>query len=133
MYEQGKVVFRIPASESENISRSDIDARPLKLAAGAETDSSSASPLPGTKDYLLARVDPEYPDEARQQHIQGAVVLNVLVGVDGAVRDLKAISGDPQLVKAASDAVQQWRFQPHYLKGRPVEFETRITVNFSLP
>ena len=43
------------------------------------------------------------------------------------------MSGDPLLVKAATDAVRQWRFQPHRVHGRPVEFETRITVNFALP
>ena len=83
--------------------------------------------------YLLERVEPQYPEAARQQHIQGPVVLNVLVGTSGLVRQLKVISGDPQLVKAASEAVRQWRFKPHQLKGKTVEFETRITVNFALP
>ena len=46
---------------------------------------------------------------------------------------LTVISGDPLLAKAATDAVRQWRFNPHQLKGKAVEFETRITVNFALP
>jgi protein TonB len=61
------------------------------------------------------------------------VVMNAFVGSDGSVRELKVISGNPQLVEAATDAVRQWRFQPHHFKGKPADFETRITVNFSLP
>jgi periplasmic protein TonB len=60
-------------------------------------------------------------------------VLNALVGTDGSVRKVEVISGNPQLVNAAADAVRQWRFRPHNLNGQPVEFETRITVNFQLP
>ena len=82
---------------------------------------------------MSERVEPAYPEEAKQQHIHGPVVLNALVGVDGSVRKVEVISGNPLLVNAAADAVRQWRFRPHNLKGRPVEFETRITVNFQLP
>jgi TonB family protein len=82
---------------------------------------------------VLERVDPDYPEEARQRRIEGPVVLKALVGSNGVVRELKVMSGDPLLAKAATDAVRQWRFEPHRLKGRPVEFETRITVNFALP
>jgi protein TonB len=98
----------------------------------SSTQPAQVSPQEG-KSSLLERVEPEYPEDAKQQHIQGPVVLNALVGSDGSVRDLKLVSGNLALVKAASDAVRQWRFKPHMLKGQPVEFETRITVNFQLP
>ena len=101
-----------------------------------EDDSSIAAddaPSRVEKSYLVVRVEPEYPEAAKQQNIQGPVVLNALVGTDGSVRDLKVVSGNPELVKAATDAVRQWKFRPHLLKGQPTEFETRITVNFQLP
>ena len=50
--------------------------------------------------YLLERVEPQYPEAAQQQHIQGPVELKVLVGTDGLVRKLTMISGDPLLAKA---------------------------------
>jgi len=101
---------------------------PSVAPSAASSDSAAAE-----NSYLLERVEPTYPEEAKQQQIHGPVVLNALVGVDGSVRKVEIISGNPQLVKAAADAVRQWRFRPHNLKGRPVEFETRITVNFQLP
>jgi periplasmic protein TonB len=34
------------------------------------------------------------------------------------------------LVKAATDAVEQWEYRPYLLNGQPVEIETQITVVF---
>jgi TonB family protein len=84
-------------------------------------------------DYLSYRVEPQYPAVARQEHIQGPVVLRVMVGKDGGVQQVQLLSGDPKLAAAASTAVVQWRFKPVLRAGRPVEFETQITVDFKLP
>ncbi len=137
VYEHGKVVFRMGPSGKESPSPSEpsvVESGAIQEAATRESDGASvpASRASGNS-YLLERVDPQYPEAARQQHIQGPVVLNVLVGPGGLVREASVISGDPQLAKAAIDAVRQWRFNPHHLNGKAVEFETRITVNFALP
>ncbi len=85
-----------------------------------------------TDNYVLTEVEPEYPKDAQRLHIQGQVVMKVLVGTDGMVRDIEVISGDPQLSKAAADAVRNWHFRPHASAGQPVEFESQITINFTL-
>lgn len=82
---------------------------------------------------LVRRVEPDYPREARQQGIQGVVVLDVRIARDGSVEDVQVISGQPLLVRAAMDAVKQWRFKPRAADGRPVEMETRVTLSFRLP
>jgi TonB family protein len=139
VYENGKVVFQMAPSEKTLLSGSEktfIEPQAsIQSAVGREGDSSPPvqTALQAPISYLLERVEPEYPEEAKQQHIQGPVVLNALVGTDGSVRELKVISGDPKLIKAAVDAVSQWRFQPHRLEGQLVEFETQIVVNFALP
>jgi protein TonB len=138
VYEHGKVVFRMAPSETEPpASTAAMESGAIQKATTREEDDPSAAPAAvspaSANSYLLERVDPQYPDAARQQHIQGPVVLKVLVGTDGLVRKVAPITGDPQLVIAATDAVRQWRFRPHQLKGKVVEFETRVTVNFALP
>jgi len=82
---------------------------------------------------LLLRIEPDYPEKAREQKLQGSVVLDIAVGKDGMVHGISTISGDPQLALAAAHAVQQWRFKPWVRKGKPAPFESRITLNFSLP
>jgi TonB family protein len=139
VYEHGKVVFRMGPSEKESPPKAEpgvMASGAIQQAAAREDDGSAVpapTPPPSANGYLLQRVEPQYPEAARQQHIQGPVVLNVLVGPTGSVREASVISGDPLLAKAATEAVRQWRFNPHQLNGKAVDFETRITVNFALP
>lgn len=139
VYEHGKVVFRMvpaPPESPSTIEPRVVGSGAIQKAAIREDEKNVTPSAPDSapaSSYLLQRVEPEYPEAARQQHIQGPVVLAVLVGANGSVRELTVVSGDPQLAKAATDAVRQWRFKPHQLKGQAVEFETRITVKFALP
>jgi protein TonB len=81
---------------------------------------------------LIHEVRPAYPPLARQARIQGAVVLQAVIGKDGAIQNLHVVSGHPMLTTSAIDAVKQWRYKPYFLNGEPVEVDTQITVNFTL-
>ena len=81
---------------------------------------------------LIHRVEPEYPEEARNRQVQGPVVLDIHIGQDGTVQDAKLVSGEPLLADAAIAAVSQWRFRPRLVDGVPAEMQTRITLNFRL-
>ena len=96
-----------------------------KLAQKVQVSSGVAQGL------LVHQVTPSYPTQARQAHVQGTVVLQALIGKDGSVRNLHALSGPPMLTQAALDAVKQWRYKPYYLDGQPVEAETQINVKFN--
>ena len=56
----------------------------------------------------------DYPLLARQMKIKGSVILEALIGRDGAIQDLDVVSGAPILADAAKAAVRQWRFKPHF-------------------
>jgi periplasmic protein TonB len=81
---------------------------------------------------LVYRVQPVYPPLARQVRVQGPVQLRAIISKTGTIERLTVESGHPMLVKAAIDAVQQWRYRPYLLNNEPVEIETEITVNFVL-
>ncbi len=85
---------------------------------------------PGT---LIRHVEPQYPADAKSRHIQGPVVMNVQVLSDGTVGTIEIVSGDAALAEAAVHAVRQWKYQPNVVNGRPVEAQTRVTINFTLP
>ena len=82
---------------------------------------------------LVHRVEPVYPRLAQEQSIAGTVKLRVTVGRDGAVRKAKAFSGPSLLRPAAAEAVRQWRYEPSLLKGKPVEVDREVNVEFQLP
>ena len=81
---------------------------------------------------LRHEVRPEYPDAARQAGVQGTVVLSTFVNAEGAVTQVKTVSGPEALALAATDAVRWWRYEPYLVNGQPVPVETTITVNFRL-
>jgi periplasmic protein TonB len=81
---------------------------------------------------LLKRVNPVYPKTARKKHIQGVVIMSAMIDKNGDIANLVVVSGDPTLAKAATEAVQQWKYRPYLLQGQPVEVETQIQVNFTL-
>lgn len=81
---------------------------------------------------VIYRVQPVYPPIAKQVRVQGLVVLRAIISKAGTIEHLTAVSGPPMLIKAAVDAVQQWRYRPYLLNDEPIEIETEITVNFVL-
>jgi protein TonB len=81
---------------------------------------------------LIYQPMPEYPQLAKMTHTEGAVELEAVIGKDGTIEELKVLRGHPLLVKAALDAVRQWRYQPTLLNGEPIEVVTEVTVSFKL-
>lgn len=81
---------------------------------------------------LIRKVQPNYPQLAKQARIQGSVVLQAEISKDGTIQNLQLISGHPMLAPAAIEAVKQWRYKPYLLNGEPVAVETQVVVNFSL-
>jgi len=81
---------------------------------------------------IISQAQPAYPALARQAGIQGTVLLHAIIDRYGRVIELEVISGHPLLVKAALEAVKQWRYQPTLLNNEPVEVDTTIRVNFVL-
>ncbi|HUM06099.1 MAG TPA: energy transducer TonB [Terriglobales bacterium] len=81
---------------------------------------------------LIHRVQPVYPVIARTAGVQGAVILRAVVSKTGTIEQLTVVSGSPLLIKAALEAVRQWRYRPYLLNDEPIEIDTEITVNFVL-
>ena len=85
-----------------------------------------------TSGMLIKRVNPEYPNKARNKRIQGTVVLHAAISKYGEIADLSVVSGDPLLAKSAMKAVRQWKYKPYLLEGEPVAVDTEIKVNYTL-
>lgn len=81
---------------------------------------------------LIQRVQPVYPPLARQARIQGDVVIESVIDMQGRVTQMKVVSGSPLLVQAAEQALEQWRYQPTLLNGQPVAVDMLVTLHFTL-
>jgi TonB family protein len=81
---------------------------------------------------IVYHVIPEYPELARQAGVQGTVVLDAVVSKEGAVTQMKFVSGPDVLSQAAMDAVRWWRYEPYLVDGQAATVETTVAVNFRL-
>jgi len=77
-------------------------------------------------------VRPIYPPIAQSARVQGIVIIEATIGVDGSVTDARVIRPVALLDQAALEAVRQWRFTPTELNGQKVPVIMTVTVNFTL-
>jgi protein TonB len=82
---------------------------------------------------LFKKVAPVYPSGALRLRIEGTVELVATISKNGDITQVKVVSGDSQLSKAAVDAVKQWKYKPYLLNGEPVEIQTQVSIRFKLP
>lgn len=75
---------------------------------------------------------PQYPFEAKINHISGTVVFHAMIGPDGNVCNLQVVQGPSELIEASFAAVRTWRYSPTTLNGKPAVVATTITVVFTL-
>jgi TonB family protein len=139
VYENGKEVFRMPAADNpgkKNSASSGLrsgglgtggQGTGLRSASATEKDALPQLTPAAVEARLVHRVEPEYPEGARQQKIQGAVVVEMRISAAGAVQDPQVASGPAELGPAALDAVKQWRFKPGIGDAR-----ARVTLEFKL-
>lgn len=105
------------------------------------SDAPLPKPAPGTvrisqgvsQGLLIKKVAPVYPQMAVQLHRGGTVEMLATVSKDGNITNVRVLSGDAMLAKAAVSAVKQWRYRPYLLNGQPLEVETQITISFKAP
>ena len=76
------------------------------------------------------KIQPIYPEAARQANVQGVVILDTTIAPDGTVLDVRPVSGPDALTPAAVDAVKWWRFQPYLVNGQAVQVKTTLAVDF---
>jgi TonB family protein len=86
-----------------------------------------------TAPFVISQVEPQYSDNAREEHIQGSVLLEGVVETDGSMTITRlGRSLEPTLDHNARYAIEQWRFEPGRLKGVPVRVRMNVEVRFTL-
>ena len=79
---------------------------------------------------LVRKVNPEYPELARETRLSAFIILEVTVDTSGRVRDVTVLRGQPIFDDAAVAAVRQWIYQPLLQNGVPTEFVVSVTLSF---
>ena len=106
--------------------------KPAPAPAPAKTGVKKA---PEIDPKFKRRFQPDYPPTSRRLGEEGSVVLQVLVGADGAVKDgkVQTSSGFARLDEAAlKHALRAWRFTPGTEDGVPVQTWHSVKVTFKI-
>lgn len=109
--------------------------------SGSGRDSLIIAPsedLPGEGEFVyyedepvpVTTVQPAYPEFAREAQIQGKVILHVLVGKDGRVKNVKVIRGVTGLNDSAVEAIKRWVFKPALSNNKPVAVWVEVPIDF---
>jgi len=80
----------------------------------------------------IKKVDPRYPEVARQARVEGTVIVEATTDIYGRVTNLKVLRSIPLLDKAAIEAVKQWVYEPAIINGKPREVSFTVSVQFKL-
>jgi TonB family protein len=104
---------------------------------GSGIDAADSQPLHFTvgmtRPEVIHQVQPRYTEPARRAGVQGAVVVEAIIDEQGNVDNVRVLRGLPMgLDKAAIEAIQQWRFKPATMGGKPVKVYFTLTVNFTI-
>jgi len=80
------------------------------------------------KRKVKVRVNPRYPEIARNMAIGGKVKIEVVVAADGHVKSATALGGHPLLVQACMDVIKDWKYEPG-----PSETTQIVEIEFTPP
>lgn len=80
--------------------------------------------------HLIKKPSPAYPALAQQTNISGIVLLQVSIDESGSASAQRVISGHPLLVQAAIEALNQWKYTPFEVDGKPATVVTVVMIPF---
>jgi TonB family protein len=101
----------------------------MGLGGGRSIETMTATLRP----TILYREKAKYTEEARQNKIQGTVVLQVVFNVNGTISDIRVIRGLPDgLTEKAIEAAKKIRFNPAVKSGTPVSVRGNLEFSFNL-
>jgi hypothetical protein len=99
----------------------------------SQTEKTPTISIPVLEQQPIVTVQPIYPVAAQKAHIKGLVVLDIVIGQDGAVETAVPIKGPKELRQAAVDAAMQCKWKPFLLNEKPFRVQTPLFFNFVLP
>ena len=79
----------------------------------------------------VTKIQPEFPEMAKQLKLSGAVDIEIVIGETGSVESAKPVSGNPVLTRSAVDALKRWKFKPFQHDGAATKVQTTLKITFS--
>jgi len=122
-----------PGSVAASESWSNDDDKPKSAEDQLKTRNYDGKCETITHPVIAEKTSPKYPEEARKEKVSGLVILETIINEEGVVEQIEVLeSPDERLSSAATEAVQDWQFEPALCDGKPVGVYYNLTVKFNL-
>jgi TonB family protein len=97
------------------------------------TKPSVTMPVTLTKPKLIHKVNPPYPEKAKEEGIQGIEIIQALIDQKGQINQVKTVKTSHMILnQSAVDAIIQWKYTPFYIGKRSIAVPLTVTINFVL-
>jgi protein TonB len=115
--------------DGEGAGTSDASAPVAPAAASAPKPKGPSLPP-----RVINWTDPPYPEQARQQGVEGTVIVKLTITAEGRPRNVTVVrsSGHSGLDEAAVAHVRKTKFSPALKDGEPVRMHITFRVKFRL-
>jgi protein TonB len=82
----------------------------------------------------LVRIDPTYPERAKERGIEGWVEVKFTISPRGTIEDPVVTSYHPSSIfnNSAIRAVRRWKYNPKIVNGKPVPRTEKVHLVFKL-
>lgn len=82
---------------------------------------------------LIDKITPDYPEIARKARMEGRVILQAIINVEGQVEEVTILRSPNELFNdSAVEAVRKWKYKPALQNGQPVAVFFTVIVEFKL-
>jgi len=78
----------------------------------------------------LTKPEPEYPSAARQLKVTGDVQVEITIGEEGQVEEVKVLHGNALLSDSVIKTLRRWKFKPFQDSGKPSTAVTMLRFTF---
>lgn len=126
-----------PVIEPVIVDQGILPTEPVTVPATTETATMApaSGPVSGMRLAYASAPAPRYPREAIVDGLQGAVLLEVLVDVDGSPLEVRIHRSSGHRIlddSARRHVLRNWRFQPAIREGQPVQAIGLVPIDFNL-
>lgn len=127
---RSRMVWQLPAE----VDRSQPPAPAAINTAGPSLAAThpEAKPIAGVSPKRIKNVTPVYPSAALEQHLEGSIIMEILVDAAGHVADTRLVRSQAPFDEPAVAAVRQWEFEPTLVNGTPTAVTMTVAVTFEL-
>ena len=144
--EQAPITPTLAVAKEEGIDLG-LDVEAIAAGLGAEFGSAGGGGGDGTGGSLafnaglsdrdplpLVRVEPQYPQGAKQRKLEGWVQVRFTISTAGSVKDAAVVkSSNSVFERSAVQAVTKWKYQPQMREGKPAEApDQQVVLRFKM-